>query len=399
MATKKKSSTSKTNKTIKKTTKKIVKQASKSPGGIIALILVLALIAGCAAVFFCVPINGSTLADKFMSAQEKYEHHDTVTFDGVVYDDFQVHFLELGNWYTGDSIYIKAGDTDILIDAGSRYASGKTIESFVDTYCTDGKLEYVIATHAHEDHISGFSGGSSKDGILYHYEIGTIIEFSKHGKDTDVYNNYVEARNYAKSKGAKVYTCLEAYNNEYLRTINIGPGMSMTTLYQKYYETDASTENNYSVCTLFTYNQQHYLFTGDLESGGEASLVEKNDIPQCELYKAGHHGSKTSSSKKLMEKVQPKVVCCCCCCGSSEYTKTKDNQFPTQEFINRVAHYTNNIYATTISTDNDKKTYQSMNGTICFSSNGTSYSVCCSNNNTVLKDTEWFKNNRVWPAN
>ena len=37
-----------------------------------------------------------------------------------VHNEFQIHFLELGNKYSGDSIYIKAGENDILIDAGSR---------------------------------------------------------------------------------------------------------------------------------------------------------------------------------------------------------------------------------------------------------------------------------------
>ena len=39
---------------------------------------------------------------------------------GKVYDDFQIHFLELGNIYAGDSIYVKAGDNDILIDTLNR---------------------------------------------------------------------------------------------------------------------------------------------------------------------------------------------------------------------------------------------------------------------------------------
>lgn len=39
--------------------------------------------------------------------------------DVYVSGDLQIHFMELGNNYTGDSIYIKAGETDILIDAGS----------------------------------------------------------------------------------------------------------------------------------------------------------------------------------------------------------------------------------------------------------------------------------------
>ena len=76
----------------------------------------------------------------------------------ITYDeDLLIHFMELGNKFTGDSIYIKAGDTDILIDAGSRASSSTTISEYIDTYCTDGILEYVIVTHAHQDHIPGSS--------------------------------------------------------------------------------------------------------------------------------------------------------------------------------------------------------------------------------------------------
>lgn len=390
-----------TSKKTQKEVKKIVKKASKTKGGRAGLVVAGILIAALAIVYFAVPIvDGKTLNQTVQEKLNQEEHHEvsTIEFNGTVYDDFQIHFLETGNWNTGDAVYIKAGETDILIDAGSNYSSATTIENFVDQYCKDGKLEYVIATHAHEDHIAGFSGGSKKNGIFYKYKVGTIIEFAKHLKDTDVYKNYVEARTYAEQNGAKTYTALEAYKSDDLNTITIGPDMTMKTLYQKYYETEASTENNYSVCTLFSFKDQHYLFTGDLESAGEGSLADSNPIPKCELYKAGHHGSKTSSSAKLMVKVQPKVVCCCCCCGNDEYTKENANQFPTQEFIDRVGIYTNNIYATTISTDNEKKTFKSMNGNICFSSNGTLYSVACSNNNTILKDTEWFKKNRTWPV-
>ena len=75
----------------------------------------------------------------------------------IVHSDFMVHFLELGNKFAGDCTYIKAGDCDILIDAGSRTSSVSTISEYIDQYVTDGKLEYVIVTHAHEDHYAGFS--------------------------------------------------------------------------------------------------------------------------------------------------------------------------------------------------------------------------------------------------
>lgn len=67
---------------------------------------------------------------------------DTPGGETIVTDDLQIHFLELGNKYTGDCTLIKVGDTEILVDAGSRQSSAKTITEYVSRYCTDGVLEY-----------------------------------------------------------------------------------------------------------------------------------------------------------------------------------------------------------------------------------------------------------------
>ena len=151
-----------------------------------------------------------------------------------------------------------------------------------------------------------------------------------------------------------------------------------------------------------------YLFTGDLEKHGEESLVEHNEpggknegkLSQVEVYKAGHHGSKTSSSDKLLEVIRPKVVCVCCCAGSSEYTSKNENQFPTQAFVDRVSPYTSQIFVTTICTDYKQNKFESFNGNIVVCSNlSGDVAVYCSNNTTVLKDTEWFKANRTLPQN
>ena len=58
----------------------------------------------------------------------KNDEKEKNALKGNVYSDFQIHFLELGNIYAGDSIYIKAGENDILIDAGSRANSKDTIK-------------------------------------------------------------------------------------------------------------------------------------------------------------------------------------------------------------------------------------------------------------------------------
>ena len=57
------------------------------------------------------------------------------TLFSIANGDLSVHFLELGNKYAGDCIYIKANDNDILIDAGSRQNSATTIINYVNKYC------------------------------------------------------------------------------------------------------------------------------------------------------------------------------------------------------------------------------------------------------------------------
>ena len=322
--------------------------------------------------------------------------------------DLSIHFLMLGNEYTGDSILIKSGDTEVLIDAGSRQSSAGAIVSYVQEYCTDGVLEYVIATHADQDHIAGFVGNSGKPlrtGVLYQYSVETLIQFPLTNKseltasgNSSLYGEYVTAVEYAKEQGTAVYTALQCYNNENggARTYTLGDGVTMQFLYQRYYEETTSDENDYSVCMLLTQGENNYLFTGDLETKGEASLVENNDLPQCVLYKGGHHGSPTSSTEALLSVIQPQIVCVCCCCGSDEYTDNVANMFPSQAFVDRVAPYTDKVYVTTIVADNDEG-YESLNGNIVVWSDGSEVTVRGSNNDTLFKDTEWFKNNRLLP--
>ena len=171
-------------------------------------------------------------------------------------------------------------------------------------------------------------------------------------------------------------------------------------MYNYYYEHETSDENDYSVCALLTQKSpsgdKNFLFTGDLEEKGESYLVDNNNLPQVELFKGGHHGSYTASTEKLLSVIKPKNVAVCCCCGTTEYTSNPQNTFPSQAFIDRVAKYTQNIYCTTLIIDYAEGLFESLNGNIVFYVKDDKLLLNCSNNNTVLKDTEWFKQNRVW---
>ena len=317
---------------------------------------------------------------------------------GVIYDNLQFHFMQLGNNKNGDAIYIKAGETDILIDAG--VSDTTTIRNYMNPYIKDNKLEYVIVTHGDSDHIEGFYGSKAKPGIFYQYKIDTIIDFAYSTKKTSTYQNYLTARDEIVSKGTKHYTAKECYNEENgaSRTYNLTDDISLEILWNNYYfENTTDNENNYSVITRFKYKEQYFLFTGDLEKEGETKFVEhyKGNFPSVELYKAAHHGSKTSSNDDFLNLINPRISVVSCSAGNNEYTDYYKNTFPTQDYINRIAKYTDQVYATSLYSDEGEKP---LNGNVVVSSNGDEVAVACTNNTTKLKDSEWF-NSTVYVDN
>ena len=398
-STSKKKTTTITNKQIIKGAKKMAKN---NPKGFIISLVVVALLVGLGVgayfgyKYFIEPRMANHTSQK--STRSHYEGNA-----GAI----DINFLELGNQYTGDCTFIKAGDKDILIDAGSRQGSAETIANFIDNYCSDGKLEYVIATHAHQDHIAGFVGTNSAPGILKRYKIDTLIDFSKTDATTQIYNNYVSLRDEKIGSGdiAHHYTandCIQGTNGGQ-KVFQLDEGITMEILDQKFYREKSSDENNYSVCALFTQGNNNYLFTGDLEAKGEESLVELNNLPEVELYKGGHHGSYTANTDKLLSVIKPKTICICCCAGHDEYVKASgglpnsEHTFPAQEAVDRIAKYTTKVYVTTVYSDDDKG-YKSMNGNINFHcEDGHDYTITGSNNSVILKDTDWFKTNRIIP--
>ena len=335
--------------------------------------------------------------------------------DVYVSGDISFHFMELGNGNSGDSIYIKAGDTDILIDAGS--AAEQCRDDRLPTWSgtvTDGVPSSMSSRRMPTaDHIAGFAGSSTSASMFDRFTCEVIIDFPRTDKTTNVYSDYCTQRDEAVAEGAAHYTALECWNNENgaQRVWEVSDGIEMQVLYNYYYEHSSSDENNYSVCVLFSQGDKHFLFTGDLEREGEEYLVQYNDLPQVELFKAGHHGSYSSSNDCLLDVIQPKIVCVCCCAGNVEYlpnaTSYEDllHSFPAQESVERIAKWTDQVYVTTLGHiyfDEEAGKYRndgytSMNGNIVVTSDREGVTVQCSNNNTLLKDTDWFKENRNMP--
>ena len=109
----------------------------------------------------------------------------------------------------------------------------------------------------------------------------------------------------------------------------------------------------------------------------------------------------------MLDVISPKICVVSCCAGSVEYTQNFANTFPTQDFINRISKHTDKVYVPVmIDTvyNNSKDKYENvenetlLNGNIVVRSHAQSgVTVTCSNNDTLLKDTDWFIANRTTP--
>ncbi len=294
-------------------------------------------------------------------------------YNGVC-ENVEIHFIDLDAM--GDSTLIDCGDYEILIDAGTPSVGENLVVPYIETYVTDGIIELVIATHPDYDHFGGFID----DGVFGSFEIEEILE-SGYFKDTIVYGDFVAARDLT---GAKVCTGLKALNSVdgCQPVYQITKDLSLTVIDTGNYDGLDSNHNENSIVVLLEHKDLKYLFTGDAEFDAEAHMAQF--LMEVDVFKAGHHGSKTANSATLLDVILPTDIIL-----SVHFPEDDgENQYyiPQQEALDRMFLYTDNLYAT------------GTNGHIVIESNGTTYTITGSLNSTLLKDTDWFSTYRTYPV-
>ena len=65
-------------------------------------------------------------------------------------------------------------------------------------------------------------------------------------------------------------------------------------------------ENDNSNVIYTELNGYKFLFMGDASSTTEREILNKYNLPDIDVLKVGHHGSKTSSSVKFINDINPK---------------------------------------------------------------------------------------------
>ena len=198
-------------------------------------------------------------------------------------DGFQIHFIDVGQ---GDAtaIFLPDGKT-MLIDAGDS-DSGYTVKKHFKRYGID-KIDFLLATHPHEDHIGGMTY------VINNFDIGQIY-MPKVTYDSSVYTELLDAID---NKNYKI--------NEAKFGVNIAEENDYTIEVLSPKRSDYDEINHYSMIIKLRYKDTSYLFTGDAEVINEKEL--SGDI-SSDLLKVGHHGSDTSSSNSFLKRVAPKIA-------------------------------------------------------------------------------------------
>lgn len=199
-------------------------------------------------------------------------------------DELVVHYIDVGQ---GDSTLIELpNDESVLIDGGTR-GSGQVVADYLDQEGIE-HLDYLIATHPHEDHIGGLVQ------IVKDYSIGDIY-MPKVNHSTQVYENLLQA---IADKGYRISSpgVGEFMIDEDYLTMNVlAPAEEMT----------GSNLNNYSIANRLVYGDTSFLFTGDAEKKSEEYMVENGYDLRADVLKVGHHGGDTSTIESFLAKVKP----------------------------------------------------------------------------------------------
>lgn len=197
-----------------------------------------------------------------------------------------VHFIDVGQ--ADCSLIVLPDGRYMLIDAGNN-GDGDLISEYLNNLNIT-KIDYLVATHPHEDHIG------SIDTVIQSFTIGKLY-MPDAKSDTKTYRDVISAIEENGVELITAYAGTTIYADENMNITAVAPVKSYSDL------------NNSSIVIRLTYKNSSFLFTGDAEELSEKDITA---TVSADVLKVGHHGSNTSTSDAFLSEVDPMYAVISC---------------------------------------------------------------------------------------
>ena len=246
-------------------------------------------------------------------------------------DTLKVYITDVGQ---ADSILIRDGNYNMLIDAGNNSDGEKLVKYYKELGITSFK--YVFASHPHEDHIGGM------DDIINNFDIENFYMPDKLST-TKTFEDMLDA--------------LERRNLKYIvPKVNDKLSLNNSNIDVIYVGSDVNNINDSSIVLKLNYFSNSFLFTGDLGSNKEKEILNSGANIKADVLKVGHHGSSYSTASLFLDKVNPSFA-------AISVGKNNIYKHPASSTLEKLNKRGIKVYRT------------DLDGTILFESNGKDISV------------------------